>query len=104
MAIRNLHFVKHSLMEKNVLNFVNAKDLIWVDILSKKYGKINFWTHLIPLNCSWLFRGLCITTEIIKPYLSINLINPSLTFLLQDPWIFEVPLAFKPISSHEYES
>lgn len=36
LGIRNLLKVKHSLMAKNLINFLNKQNLLWVDILHMK--------------------------------------------------------------------
>lgn len=96
LGLRNLCLTKHSLMAKNVLNYLNNCDYIWVDIIRKKYGMQNLWTFIPPPKCSLFFRGLCRTTDIIKPNLWINVINPFQISIWQHPWIFEIPLNFKP--------
>lgn len=42
LSIRNLKFSKISFMSKNVFNYLNSTNLIWVDIVRLKYSKINF--------------------------------------------------------------
>lgn len=43
-----------------------------------------------------LYRGMFRTAKIIRPFLWINQLNPAKTSILNDPWYFELPLAFKP--------
>lgn len=93
---------KISLMAKNVFNFLNGHDAIWVDVLYHKYGKINFWIDSTPSFCSWFFRSLCNTAHILKPFMLYNSINPSISSLLFDPWYFEIPTSFKPSFSSCY--
>lgn len=57
LGIRNLLKVKHSLMAKNLFNFLNKHNSFWVDILYMKYGDHNFWTRTAPSNCSAFFQG-----------------------------------------------
>ncbi|XP_039118512.1 uncharacterized protein LOC120254484 [Dioscorea cayenensis subsp. rotundata] len=78
------------------LNILNNDHSIWVDILNVKYGKVNFWQGAIPAKCSWFFRGLCHSAKYIKPFCKINAVNPERTSFLWDPWIFDIPVAFKP--------
>lgn len=96
MGIRNLIAAKFSLMFKNVLNYLNQKDVCWVQLLIHKYGMINLWNLHIPLNCSWLFRGICRIADDIKANLWTQSINPSMTSFLYDPWCFAIPIAYKP--------
>lgn len=49
-----------------------------------------------PPNCLTFFKGLCINANILKPFLWINWFNPVVTSLLHHPWMFEIPIAFKP--------
>ncbi|XP_039119691.1 uncharacterized protein LOC120255989 [Dioscorea cayenensis subsp. rotundata] len=97
LGIRNLLKVKHSLMAKNLFNLLNKHENIWVDIVCLKYGDFNFWTMKPPPNCSAFFRGLCYNANVLKPFLWINCLNPSVTSFLYHPWLFETPLAFKPV-------
>ncbi|XP_039136968.1 uncharacterized protein LOC120274488 [Dioscorea cayenensis subsp. rotundata] len=96
LGFRNLALVKHSLMAKNVFTYLNADNVFWVEIARHKYGRINFWTDLIPPRCSWVFRSICKTASILKPNLWINTFNPIQTSFQFDPWLFDVPIAFKP--------
>lgn len=61
-----------------------------------KYGYLNFWSNSTPSNCSQFFKGLCATVNILKPNCWIKSVNPGNTSLVNDPWCFEIPLAFKP--------
>lgn len=83
-------------MAKNVFSYLNHHDAIWVGILINKYRIVNFWNDTIPVNCSWFFRGMWHTANLIKPQLWLYNFNPDLTDLLTHPWYFELPLAFKP--------
>lgn len=97
MGVRNMSAVKHSLMAKNLFNYLNKKNSIWVDILYMKYGNHNFWTHQCPSDCSDFFKGLSLTAILIKPNLWINCVNPSTNYVLYHPWMFDVAIAFKPV-------
>lgn len=44
LGIRNLFKVKHSLMAKNLINYLNRHNAFWVGILYLKYGNHNFGT------------------------------------------------------------
>lgn len=82
LGIRNLRLAKHSWMAKNLFNFLNRNDNIWVDIMRKKYVMHKLWNLLPPQRCSWFFRVLCWTMEILKPNLWINVINPHKIYIL----------------------
>lgn len=97
MGVRNISLAKHSLMAKNLFNYLNKQYSIWVDILYMKYGIFNFWTHNVLCGCSAFFKGLILTASIIKPHLWINCVNPFTTSVMFHPWIFDVPIAFKPV-------
>lgn len=97
MDIRNLLRIKHSLMTKNLFNYINSQNSIWVNILQLKYGNHNFWSQKTPQNCSVFFRVLCKSVDILKPHIWINCINPSITSVLHHPWLFEIPIIFKPV-------
>ena len=96
MGIRNLRLVKHSFMTKNVLTYINASNVFWVDILIQKYGMVNFWISSAPPDCSWFFKGLCKIAYAIKPCMWLNSTNPNKVSVFHDLWCFETPLAFKP--------
>lgn len=93
LGLRNLRLVKHSLVARNVLNYLNNKEFIWINIIRNKYGMHNIWDFSPPPKCSWFF---CRIMEIIKPNLWINVVNPFQISILQDPWLFEIPLNYKP--------
>ncbi|XP_039144737.1 uncharacterized protein LOC120282045 [Dioscorea cayenensis subsp. rotundata] len=50
-----------------------------------------------PQNCSAFFRGLCGNANVLKPFLWINCLNPTVTSFLHHPWIFDIPIAFKQV-------
>ncbi|XP_039145574.1 uncharacterized protein LOC120282794 [Dioscorea cayenensis subsp. rotundata] len=93
---RNLAHAKVSLMAKNVFKYLNLDNIYWVNIARLKYGRLNFWTDSISGNCSLIFRGICRTTKILNQNLWIKNFNPTQTSFLLNPWLFEIPLAFKP--------
>lgn len=62
-----------------------------------KYGNRNFWSHEALSTCSTFFKRLSKTADLLKPYLWINYLNPSVTFVLHHPWMFEIPIAYKPV-------
>ncbi|XP_039127505.1 uncharacterized protein LOC120263608 [Dioscorea cayenensis subsp. rotundata] len=97
LGIRNLLKVKHSLMAKNLFNFLNKQDALWVDILYLKYGDPNFWSLNTPPNCSAFFKGLNITAYVLKTYLWIKTLNLVLTSFWHHPWMFDIPITFKPV-------
>lgn len=68
-----------------------------MDILYLKYGDINFWTHTVPFGCSAFFKALSYTASIVKPHIWINCVNPFTTSVMFHPWMFVVPIAFKPM-------
>ncbi|XP_039119935.1 uncharacterized protein LOC120256290 [Dioscorea cayenensis subsp. rotundata] len=96
IGIRNLSLAKSSLMAKHVFGFLNRKDGIWVDVLSHKYGKLDFWRNTASVNYSWFYRSLHKAAAQIKPFCRINSINPALTFFCWDPWCFDIPIALTP--------
>lgn len=83
-------------MANNVFKYLNEDDSIWVNILSIKYGKINFWKDPIPSYCSWFFRGLCYAADKLKPFYGMNFVNPNQASFLFDPWCSNTLLAFNP--------
>lgn len=44
----------------------------------------------------FVFRSLCKNLDSIKSNLKINIVNPNLTSIFGNPWIFEIPVNFKP--------
>lgn len=54
------------------------------------------WGFRISPKCSWFFRSLCKTLDSIKSHLRIKVVNRNFTSVLEDPWIFEMPINFKP--------
>lgn len=69
-----------ALMAKLVFSFLNQHELIWVYILTRKYGRLNIWSDNIPPNCSWFFWSLCHTSNALKLFLWIKDINPNHVF------------------------
>lgn len=96
LSIRNSKFSKVSLMAKNVLNYLNYPNHIWVLIVHHMYGYLNFWKDDIPSNYSQFFSGLCHIAIKIRNYFWIKTVNPYNTSFLLDPWYSDIPLAFKP--------
>lgn len=92
MGIRNLLKVKHSLMAKNLFNYLNSQDSIWGNILQMKYGNFNFWTKKTAPNCSVFFIDPCKSADLLKPHIWINGINPVSTSVLHHPWLFKIPI------------
>lgn len=76
LSFKNLRISKVALMAKHVFSFLNQCDLIWVDILTHKYGRFNIWSDNIPPNCSCFFWRLCRTSHTLKPFLWIKHVNP----------------------------
>lgn len=66
IKFRNLRLAKISLIAKNVLNYLNSKQIFWVDILISKYGMLKLYHHNIPTNATWFYRGLCKVANEIK--------------------------------------
>ncbi|XP_039142228.1 uncharacterized protein LOC120279366 [Dioscorea cayenensis subsp. rotundata] len=69
--------------------------------LNKSEGGLGI-RHLLKvkhslMNCSAFFRGLCGNANVLKPFLWINCLNPTITSFLHHPWIFDIPIAFKPV-------
>lgn len=62
-----------------------------------KYGDHNFWSNKASSNCSDFFKGLCLNIDVLKPFLWINCLNPTITSFLFHPWMFEIPIAYKPV-------
>lgn len=84
LSIRNPKLFKLSLMAKNVFNYLNFSNHIWVDIVHHKYASLNFWTNAILTNCSWFFKGLCQTAFALKHCFwvkTLNLSNISFFFI-----------------------
>lgn len=44
-------------MAKNVLNYLNDYNHIWVDIVRYKYGILNFWSDNTPPTYSWFLEA-----------------------------------------------
>lgn len=83
-------------MAKNVFKYLNLDNAFWVDIIHCKYGNINFWQDSIPPKWFWVFWGLCNTASVLKPNLWLRSINTNYTSFLCGPWLFDIPLSFKP--------
>lgn len=81
---------------KHVFKYLNHDNVLWVDVLIHKYGYLNFWSNHFPPNYSVIFRGLYTTANVLKPNCWINNLNPGITSMSNDPWCFDIPLAFKP--------
>lgn len=90
LGIINLLTVKHSLMAKNLFNFLNKQDTLLLYILYLKYGYHNFWTMKTPLNCSTFCKCLCMNASTLKPFLWINCLNQVITSFLHHPWMFDI--------------
>lgn len=103
LGVLNLLYVKHSLMDKNLFNYLKLQDLICVNIIVWKYGMHNFWTNLSPPNYSVFFKGLCVSENLLKPYLWIECINLNKVTILYHSWIIEIIIAFKPVFQHGFE-
>lgn len=91
-----IHYVEISLMAKNLFAFLNDEDRLWIHILHLKYGNFNVWDPNKPKKMSWFFQQLRNSADQLKPYLCFKECSPDSTNFLLDPWIFEIPLAFKP--------
>lgn len=99
LAIRNLRIVQtvfFFFFFKNSLNLINKEDVFWVNIIEHKYGKDIPWKISIPTNCSWFFRSLCKTLESTKSNQRIKTMKPNCTSVLEDSWIFDMPISVKP--------
>lgn len=83
-------------MSQFIFQYLNNDNVLWVDILNIKYGRLNFWYHTPPPKCSWFFRGLCKSAMFIKHHCKLHSVNPNNNFLMWDPWLFNIPLALKP--------
>lgn len=88
LGLRNLKFSRTALMSKNSLNFINSKQVSWVEIAKLKYGGFQNWVLTLLANCSWFFRILCKTVDINKPNLCIKVVNPQITSFSMDPMVF----------------
>lgn len=64
--------------------------------MDQKYGKFDIWKGNIPAKCSWFYRGMVHNALIIRSFLWMNSFNPNMTSFLNDPWYFEIPIAYKP--------
>lgn len=84
-------------MARHIFKYLNNENTLWVEILIDKYCKLNFWHDHPPPKCSWFFRGLCKSATFIKQHCKIKSVNPTETSFLWDPWIFDIPVALKPM-------
>lgn len=83
-------------MSKNVFKYLNNDSTIWVDLHNLKYERVHPWNMRIPPKCSWFFRILCKTMDLIKPYIWINSVNVNTVSFLKDSRCFDTPLYYKP--------
>lgn len=83
-------------MAKNMFCILTKYNVWWASIMEHKYGDFDIWTGNILVRCSWFYRGMCRNAKHIRPFLWLKTINPSITSFLNDPWYFEIPIAFKP--------
>lgn len=102
LGIRDLKLTRIALMAKNVMCFLNAKEVIWVELAKLKYRDSQDWLLKPPANYSWFFRSLCKMAEVINTNLWIRKINPQATSFLTDPWAFDISLALKPTFMNMY--
>lgn len=58
LGIKDLRLDKISLMAKNVIHYLNARDASCVDTLKIKYGSFNFLIHKTTAKCSSFFKAL----------------------------------------------
>lgn len=56
LGIMNLYAIKHSLMAKNLFDYLNKHNSIWMEILYMKYGDHNLWTQNFLVNCFVFFQ------------------------------------------------
>lgn len=85
LGIMNLYAIKHSLMAKNLFNYLNKHNSIWMEILYMKYGDHNLWTQNFLVNCFVFFKGLHTTADLIKANLWIKCVNPSSNSVMFHP-------------------
>lgn len=83
-------------MSKNVFMLLNSDDYFWVHLCYLKYVDLNNWTNKPLKNVSNSFRALCLAAAKIKSNCLIKECNPGKMNFLLDPWLFKIPLAFKP--------
>lgn len=96
LGLKKLHHSKHSLIAKNVVSMINGEESIWTEVLKMKYGSLNLWNLSVLANCSWFYRDIYKTADVVKSCFWNISINPNDTSFLYDPWLFEIPLAYKP--------
>lgn len=83
-------------MSKNVFVLLNSGDYFWFHLCQLKYVDFNCWTNKPLKNVSNFFRALCLAAAKIKSNCWIKECNICKMDFLFDPWLFEIPLAFKP--------
>lgn len=98
--LRGVYFFETLVYQRFLLwpriRILNKHNVWWVSIMDLKYGAFNIWTGKIPSKYSWFFRGMYRNAYHIKPLLWMNTINSTLISFLNDPWYFEIPIAYKP--------
>lgn len=72
-------------MAKNLFNYLNKHNSIWMEILYMKYGDHNLWTQNFLVNCFVFFKGLHTTADLIKANLWIKCVNPSSNSVMFHP-------------------
>lgn len=77
------------------MKFLNRENVYWVDIIEHKYGLVSLEHINITPNCSWFFRSLCKNLDATKIYWKLNLVNLNCTLVLEDLWIFDMPINAK---------
>ncbi|KAH7655953.1 Reverse transcriptase zinc-binding domain-containing protein [Dioscorea alata] len=95
LSISNLKHVKTSLMAKNLFVVLNCDDKFWVDIFQTNYKDFSIWSSLNISKTSCLYTSLSNSIVDVRVNLVITC-NPNLVNLWKDPWLYEIPIAFKP--------
>ncbi|XP_039113810.1 uncharacterized protein LOC120249385 [Dioscorea cayenensis subsp. rotundata] len=96
LGLRNLRNARIALLAKHVFSIINKDDKLWVSIFLHKYRSWTIWGNAMHSNVSAFHKDIIKTVNCIKPNLHLQICNPSLTNVWDDPWILDLPLSRKP--------
>ncbi|KAJ0986340.1 hypothetical protein J5N97_004696 [Dioscorea zingiberensis] len=95
LGIKNLKVMKKAILSKHVLELLNDGEKTWIKLMKSKYGPSKPWLTTPIRKVSWTYRGLLQTARSIKSnVIQSNIINSN--SVLQDPWLFDIPLNLMP--------
>lgn len=104
LGIKNLSSTKHALLSKNLFTVLNNSDKLWVKIFNVKNPRWRFFAPFRHNSSLWLCKTITHTTEKLVFNFKLNICNPSLTSLWDDPWLHDILVAKKPTSFNMHDS